>query len=110
MKFFVKFIVLVALVLTSITVCFSSEIDCSVDHKISKNSSHQAQDNSSDSDSDHECKTDNCICVLTCQNGLVNLSNDSSLKPLLLAHNHSFSYQLRSYSEIFITEEKPPII
>lgn len=108
MKFFVKFIVLIALVLTSINVCFSSEVDCSTDHKVSKDSSHQDQDGANHSD--QECKTDNCICVLTCQNVVITLSMPPSFQPFTESKNHSFSHQLLSYSEIFISEEEPPII
>ncbi len=109
MKFFVKFIMLITLVLTGINVCFSSEIDCSVKHKISKSSIQEDQHKSTNSNS-HECKADDCICALTCQSCLLSLTIAFKTQHFIFIKDHAFPHQLLSYSEIFLSQEKPPII
>lgn len=104
--FFCKFILIFALVLTSINLCFPNEVECSdASGTIQKTSQEKTQDRGQDRGEEHHC-----ICSMTCHNLFLSFVIYESVEPHFSHSEVVFTYIPMTYPQVYLSLDKPPIV
>ena len=94
----------VALVLTSINVCFPNDLDCK-DNECSFISSSTSKTSSSNgSQEDHHCSG------LSCNSWMTSFSSKEVQSNIVIVSQLPFSYKLSTYPKISLSSDKPPTV
>lgn len=99
-----RFFIILALVLTSINVCFPNDVECSDNAYSSSSSSPVKTSNSSGSQEDHHCSS------LSCNSWITSFSNTEVQSTILINLQPAFSYNLSTYPKISLSMDKPPTV
>lgn len=99
-----RFFIILALVLTSINVCFPNDVDCSDNAYSSSSSSPTKTSNSSGSQEDHHCSG------LSCNSWMTSFSSKEVQSNIVLVSQLPFSYKLSTYPKISLSTDKPPTV
>lgn len=97
-----RFFIILALVLTSINVCFPNDVECS--DNVYSSSSPAKTSNSSGSQEDHHCSGLSCITWMT------SLSSTEVQSNIIIISQPPFSYKLSTYPKISLSMDKPPTV
>ena len=101
-----RFFLIFALVITSINVCFPSEIDCS-DSTSSfslQSTNVNATGSNSESQESHHC------AGLSCNTWIINFSNIVVELNYSIDSQYPFSHNLISYPKVSLSMDKPPLV
>lgn len=105
---FLKFIMVLTLVLTNMSVSFS-EVGC--DHEESSAISTLANDFCDDKDGEENgCQDGDCICSLFCNNVVIEQNFTQVLFTPFFYLNSNHLHFDSIYPEIFLQLEKPPLV
>jgi hypothetical protein len=96
-----RFFIILALVLTSISVCFPNDVDCS-DNAYSSSPVKTAK--SSGSQEDHHCSG------LSCNSWMNSFSNKDVQSNVVIISQLLFSFKLSTYPQISLSTDKPPTV
>lgn len=99
-----RFFIILALVLTSINVCFPNDVECSDNAYSSSSSSPAKTSNSSGSQEDHHCSG------LSCNSWMTSFSSTEVLSNIIIISQPPFSYKLSAYPKISLSMDKPPTV
>ena len=99
-----RFFIILALVLTSINVCFPNDVDCSDNTYSSSSTSPTKTSNSSGSQEDHHCSG------LSCNSWMTSFSSNEVQASLIIISQLPFSYKLSTYPKISLSTDKPPTV
>lgn len=97
-----KFLIILALVFTSINVCFPNDVDCS--DNVYSSSSQAKTANSSGSQEEHHCSS------LSCNSGMASFSSKEVQSNIIIISQLPFSYTLSTYPKISLSMDKPPTV
>ena len=102
---FGKFIIIIALVITSVSVCFPSEIECvDLNCDTIELSSKAPLKTTEKSESHH------CVCSMVCHNLFVNFTASTSASPSIISLKKSFYFTQKIYPLVVLSLDKPPIV
>lgn len=99
-----RFFIILALVLTSINVCFPNDVECSDNAYSSSSSSPTKTSNSNGSQEDHHCSG------LSCNSWMTSFSSKEVQPNILIVSQLPFSYKLSTYPKISLSMDKPPTV
>lgn len=104
-KIIARLFIILALVLTSINVCFPNEIGCS-DNASSSSvfSPFKTTSSESGSQENHHCSG------LSCNTWMISFSSTIVQSNFLIASQYPFSYNLSIYPKISLSMDKPPTV
>ncbi len=104
-NFFAKLLIMFALVVTSVNVCFPSEESCN-DSVTSSVESHSnsAEKSSQDSEGHH------CLCSMVCHNLFINFPTYTTTIPVIVISKAPYVFTSAIYPQIILSLDKPPII
>ena len=103
-KIITRFFVIFALVLTSINVHFSNDVECSDNACLTSSSTPAKTSNSSGSQEDHHC------FGLSCNSLMASFSTVEVKSNVVIISQLPFSYKLSTYPEISLSTDKPPTV
>ena len=101
-----RFFLILALVITSINVCFPIELDCS--DSTSSFSSRSINVNTANSDSESQ-ESHHCA-GLSCNTWIINFSNIVVKLNYSIDSQYPFSYNLIRYPKVSLSMDKPPLV
>ena len=99
-----RFFIILALVLTSINVCFPNDVECSDNAYSSSSSSPINTSNSSGSQEDHHCSD------LSCNSWMTSFSSTEVQSNIIIISQAPLSYKLSTYPKISLSLDKPPTV
>lgn len=100
-----RFFIILALVLTSINVCFPNDVDCSDNsYSFSPSSPTKTSNSTSGSQEDHHCSS------LTCNSWMTSFSSEKVQSNIVIISQLPFSYKLSTYPKISLSMDKPPTV
>jgi hypothetical protein len=100
---FTRFIIIMSLVLSSISVCLSNDNGC--DDQVSYSKSLNSTSSSQEQSEDHHC-----LCSLSCSNLFMQFSSISTKILPITYSSSSFSFIELTYPQVLISLDKPPIV
>lgn len=102
---FGKFIIILALVITSVSVCFPSEVECvDIDCDTTLLSSKAPVSKTEKNDNHH------CVCSMVCHNMFMNFTVTDTPAPAFTALKKSFHFIPVFYAQVILSLDKPPIV
>lgn len=100
-----RFFIILALVLTSINVCFPNDVDCSDNSYSSLSSSPAKTSNTTNrSQEEHHCSS------LSCNIWMTSFSSEKVQSNIVIISQLPFSYKLSTYPKISLSMDKPPTV
>lgn len=100
-----RFFIILALVLTTINVCFPSDVGCSdSEYSISITSPAKASSSSSSQDENH------CVCSLSCNSWMTSFSTKVVQSSFVIISHLPYSYKLSFYPKVSLSMDKPPTV
>ncbi len=101
-----RFILFLALVITSMSVCFPNDLDCIDEHaKTSKVEEKSAKSNQTEREESHHC-----VCSLSCHTMIVFTLEDSNSEVFSVFQLDNPLYSISHYPQVTLSLEKPPTV
>lgn len=99
---------MLALVLTSMSVCFPNDVDCGDDHRASKVELTKEKESKTNYASSKE--SHHCVCSLSCHNMFFDLYSDTPENIAISIFESNPVYLITFYPQITLSLEKPPTV
>lgn len=97
--------IILALVLTTINVCFPSDLECSENEYSSSCTSF-----SKDSNTEVPQEKHHCVCSLACNSWMTTFSTKEESSSFVIISTIYYSYKISYYPKVSLSMDKPPTV